>query len=131
MNPSEIHAKAAPLELLAEQHSQSALAEQLNAMPMEERIAVAREMDKINVDKTSSDLNVPRLVIHTGTYAGHPGKNETGVKIGTMDKPTLGDRAQIALGKEEGDANHVVHWQYKSTQPRTPNDPELLRTSNY
>jgi hypothetical protein len=131
MNPSEIHAKAAPLELLAEQHNQSALSEQLNAMPMEERIAVAREMSNINMDKRDSNLKVPELVIHTGPYAGDPGKNETGVKIGTMDKPTVEERVQIAAGKIEGDSDHVVHWEYKGTQTRTPNDPPLLRSSNF
>ncbi|MGH9548271.1 MAG: hypothetical protein ACRD3W_02805 [Terriglobales bacterium] len=129
MNESEIHQEAQKIGALAQHHDQSGLEHELNSMPMADRIAVVRKLSDEREQLTNSQL--PELIIKTGPYAAVGESNSTGVQIGIVDKPSLWEKAKLAVGAGEGDSDGVVHYLYKSTQKLTPTDPEFMRKSNF
>lgn len=85
MSGTELQKKAESLEALAEDHQKSGLAEQLDAMPMQERIAVAKLMQEINQQRLEQNPTLPHLELRIDEQIG---ENVSGVVINIREEKT-------------------------------------------
>lgn len=69
-NNNEITEKAESLVQKAESGDKSGLSEELNSMTIEDRLAVAREMDRINAEHRKTNSDLPDIELTTNTDAG-------------------------------------------------------------
>jgi len=67
----EIANKAEDLVTKIESGDKSSLSEQLNSMTIEDRLAVVKEMDRINAEHRASNPNLPDIVVETNTDAAN------------------------------------------------------------
>ncbi|HEY9871280.1 MAG TPA: hypothetical protein V6D08_19120 [Candidatus Obscuribacterales bacterium] len=70
MDKREIDNKAEELVTKAEAGDKNALTGELNAMSIEDRIAVAREMDRLNAERRKSNADLPDIEVFITTDAG-------------------------------------------------------------
>jgi hypothetical protein len=70
MNQREIEQRAEDLVGRAESGDKDGLSAELNSMTMEDRLAVAREMDRLNEERRASNPGLPDIEINVTTDTG-------------------------------------------------------------
>lgn len=70
MNEREIEQRAENLVSRAESGDKDGLSAELNSMTMEDRLSVARQMDRLNEQRRASDPHLPDIEINVTTDSG-------------------------------------------------------------